>query len=167
MQDQLEKLILKPLSQLQAAGNSNTVVDVVKDALYECNAEEDIEPLIGLFSHARTLQPICLRISLTSRPELPIRLGFSAVNGAYQDITLHGIPEPVIKHDLRAHLEHELGNIGRQYNQSVGENRTPKPSEIETLAAMATPLFIAATVCHFIKERKCGNPDRRLRTVVE
>ena len=53
-----------------------------------------------------------LRVLVTSRPELPIRLGFKQMlDRTYQDLILHEVPKRIIKHDIRLFLEHELGEI--------------------------------------------------------
>ncbi len=47
----------------------------------------------------------------TSRPELPIRLGFTKIKGKYQDLILHEIPAPIIEHDISAFFKHELAKV--------------------------------------------------------
>lgn len=56
------------------------------------------------------------RVFVTSRPELPIRLGFSDIKGKYQDLILHEIPKPIIEHDISAFLNYKLTKIKDDYN---------------------------------------------------
>ncbi|WDK08881.1 vegetative incompatibility protein HET-E-1 [Colletotrichum graminicola] len=66
----------------------------------ECEQDNDIKLIINLFSSGKALKSPRLKVLLTSRPELPIRLGFSAV---------------------QAFLEYELARIRDEYNSSVSE----------------------------------------------
>ncbi|KAG7424573.1 hypothetical protein Forpi1262_v014573 [Fusarium oxysporum f. sp. raphani] len=80
VKEQFEKLIQEPLSKAAATATTPSSVVMVIDALDECDQEADIRLLINIFSQAKTARPQ-LRVFLTSRPELPIRLGFSEVQG--------------------------------------------------------------------------------------
>jgi hypothetical protein len=56
-----------------------------------------------------------LRIVVTCRPELHIRLGFKEMlNGTYQDLVLHEVAKSTIEHDIRLFLEYELGAIRKE-----------------------------------------------------
>ena len=172
IREQFEKLVLEPLSYISDALKTSTLVIVV-DALDECERDDDVKLIIHLFSRAKTLKYPRLKVFVTSRPELPIRLGFVAIKGAYQDLVLHDIPKPVVEHDIRAYLESELATIRNDYNSSVSENRHlpadwPGQTEVQDLVKMAIPLFIfAATVCRFLADRKCGNPNKQLQEVMK
>ncbi|RYP56044.1 hypothetical protein DL770_010853 [Monosporascus sp. CRB-9-2] len=172
MREQFEKLILEPLSKPPQAAWKVDALIIVVDALDECERDADIKTIIHLFSRAKTLRFPRLRIFLTSRPELPIRLGFIAVKGTYQDLVLHKIPEPVIEHDLSAYFKHELTKIRDDYNNNVLPDRQlpltwPGQSKIETLVKMAIPLFIfAATICRFIEDTAWYDPAGQLKKVL-
>lgn len=111
---------------------------------------------------------IHLRVFITSRPELPIRLGFKDIRGKYQDVILHQIPEPVIGHDISAFLSYELARIRDDYNSQVFDDQHLPPSWpgehiIQTLMRMAIPLFIfAATVCRFVEDEASLDPAGQL-----
>ncbi|KAI0976336.1 vegetative incompatibility protein HET-E-1 [Xylaria arbuscula] len=173
MREQFEKLILDPLSRISSDDYQNCLYVIVVDALDECESEEDVKLLIKLLSLSKTLRSPQLRIFLTSRPELPIRLGFEAVDGEYQDLVLHEIAEPVIEHDIAVFFKHKLTEIKLRYNNSVREKRRlplswPGQANIDILVTMAVPLFIfAATTCRFIADRKMGNPDTQLKEVLQ
>ncbi|KAH7243776.1 WD40-repeat-containing domain protein [Fusarium solani] len=172
-QEQFKKLILEPLSRIPQDARKTATLVVVVDALDECERDDDIKLIINLFSRIKALQSPRLRILVTSRPDLPIRLGFSAITGKYQDLVLHEMPEHLVEHDISAFLRHELAVIRTNYNTSVPEDRQlpaswPGQSNIQILVQMAVPLFIfAATVCRFLADRRCGNPDKQLQEVLK
>ncbi|KAJ3579869.1 hypothetical protein NPX13_g691 [Xylaria arbuscula] len=173
LQEQFNKLILMPLSKASPYRGSGGATVIIIDALDECDKAEDIKLVIQLLSNANTVKPAILRIILTSRPELPVRIGFARVPGAYQGLSLHEIDERIVKRDLAVYFEYELGKIKAEYNISVPNHRRLSSSwytysQIQTLAEMTTPLFISAsTACRFIAERKTGAPDMKLQRVLE
>jgi len=152
MKEQFEKLILRPLSKIDRVTTMPSKVVIVIDALDEYEREEDVKTILRLLPLARHAVSVCLRVFVTSRPELPIRLGFKAmIGGTYQDLILQEIPQPVIEHDLYAFLEHELNKIAEKW--SLPKN-WPGKDRIQALVEMAIPLFIfAATVCRFVGDR--------------
>ena len=172
MREQFEKLILKPLSGISQRASGAASLVIVVDALDECERDNDVRLIVHLFSRTKSLKSPRLKILVTSRPELPIRLGFSAIDSKYQDLVLHEIPEPVVEHDISAYLQSELARIREEYNTSVPKDRHlstnwPGQSNVQILVSMAIPLFIfAATVCRFLADRKCGSPDKQLSEVI-
>ncbi|GJN78789.1 hypothetical protein PLIIFM63780_002298 [Purpureocillium lilacinum] len=172
MGEQFDKLIFGPLSMISQELQRTEPIVIIVDALDECEREDDIKLMIHLFSRAGTLQSVQLKIFLTSRPDLPIRLGFKAIEGKYRGLILHEIPETVVEHDIRTFLEHELARIRSEYNAFLEEDRHlagdwPGTSNVETLVKMAIPLFIfAATVCLFIADRRIGTPEKQLKKVL-
>lgn len=163
IREQFDKLIFKPLSYVQ---NTNTLVIVI-DALDECDRDEDVRLIIYLLSRTNASNLPRLRVFLTSRPELPIRLGFHNVKGTYQGLILHEIQHPVIAQDLSIYFVHELAKIREEYN-SASERQLPptwpRQSDIRILINMAVPLFIfAATACRFIADLRNDSPDTKLR----
>jgi hypothetical protein len=172
MREQFEKLIQEPLREAVATTTTPSSIVMVIDALDECDQEADIRLLINIFSQTKTLRPH-LRVFLTSRPELPIRLGFSEVQGSYQDLVLHDIPAQVVEHDIVVFLNDEFKKIRCDFNMTVGDERKlpsdwPGRPIIQSLAQMAVPLFIfAATVCRFIGDRKRDSPPIQLRKVLD
>ncbi|KAK0739040.1 hypothetical protein B0T21DRAFT_307466 [Apiosordaria backusii] len=168
LKEQFDKLILKPLENLRGSLDDSKTIALVIDALDECERDDDIKVIISLLSQAKSLGSIRLKAFLTSRPELPIRLGFNEIKGKYQDLVLHEIPKPIIEHDIAAYLDFELARIRNDYNAlSPGGRQLPHdwPGSqiVKDLVQMAVPLFIfAATACRFIRDRKYGGPDRQL-----
>jgi hypothetical protein len=120
------------------------MIVVVIDALDECDQEDDIQVIVRLLLSSRDNESVRLRIFLTSRPDLPIRLGFKQ-NNNHKDTVLHELPRPVIEHDIRLFLRYKLSRIGRE--RSLPPD-WPEQEYIERLVEMAFPLFIfAATIC--------------------
>ncbi|KAL3954467.1 hypothetical protein ACCO45_010030 [Purpureocillium lilacinum] len=169
--EQFDKLVWQPLSTI-ASDSSSPIPIVVLDALDECEDEKDIDLMFRLLSRPAKGQTVRLKVFLTSRPELPIRLGFKGMEGEYQNLRLHEISQHVITHDITIFFHEELQRIRREYNSTVREERQlpnewPGGSELTTLVHMAIPLFIfAATVCRFIGDRRLGSPDRQLAKVL-
>ncbi|KAK3346887.1 hypothetical protein B0T25DRAFT_462128 [Lasiosphaeria hispida] len=163
LRDQFEKLILQPLNSIYRT----TAIVIVIDALDECDGDEDVKTIIALLAQAKVVHSVCLRIFITSRPELPIRLGFKDVQGKYQGLALHQIPEKVVEQDISTFLASELARIKDEYSGQVPLD-WPGKDNIRTLAQMAVPLFIfAATVCRFVDDKGRSNPAKRLKKVLE
>jgi hypothetical protein len=67
-------------------------------------------------------------IFLTSRPELPIRLGFKKMLAdAHQDVVLHDIPQATIERDISAYLKDELARIRDEYNCTCPPDQAMEP----------------------------------------
>jgi hypothetical protein len=165
LKNQFEKLILQPLTETKQAPPKALGLVVVIDALDECEREEDVRAILQLLSRTKDISPISLRIFVTSRPELPIRLGFKQMSdGTYQDLILHEVPKKTIGHDLELFLEHELGEIREQRSMPPD---WPGKDQIQALVEMAIPLFIfAATACRYIGDKR-DNPKKRLDIVLQ
>lgn len=172
LKQQFDTLVLQPLGKIQTHPQKSSSIVIVIDALDECDREEDVRTIIRLFS-VKHITSIQIKFFLTSRPELPIRLGFEDISSKYEGLALHQIPEPIIKEDISAFLEHQLAMIRKDYNKSVSQNRQlpahwPGHTTIQSLVGMAIPLFIfATTVCRFINDRKCGQPKDQLAKVLK
>jgi hypothetical protein len=173
LKQQFETLVLQPLRKIRTDPQKSSRIVIVIDALDECDQEEDVRIIIRLLSQVQRITSIQLKFFLTSRPELPIRLGFEDISGKYEGLALHQIPEPIVKEDISAFLEHELAMIRDDYNKSVTPNRQlpadwPGQTSVQSLVWMAIPLFIfATTVCRFINDRKCGQPKDQLAKVLK
>lgn len=177
LQRQFAKLIVDPLSEaFKRHLKEGRIMVVVVDALDECDSEANVKQIITLLSRVNDFLPpsIRLRIFATSRPDIPIRLGFNAVSGTYKDFVLHEVPDWVIQEDLSVYFRCELANIKSEYDRSVtnAHRRLPDvwPSEtdLKTLVGMASPLFIfAATICRFLADRRHGNPSKNLEQVLK
>ncbi|KAF1937030.1 hypothetical protein EJ02DRAFT_306486, partial [Clathrospora elynae] len=163
LKDQFEKLILQPLLEIRHSQALARVV--VIDALDECEREHDVRAILQLLAKTKDIRPVPLRIIVTSRPDLHIRLGFTEMlNGTYQDLVLHEVPKSTIEHDIQLFLEHELGVIRKERMLSAD---WPASSQIQALVELAVPLFIyAATVCRYVSTKGC-NPKAYLDKVLQ
>jgi hypothetical protein len=168
--EQFSKMIAQAFSSTtEDPRNSNPIVIII-DALDECVRQEDVELVIHLFSH---LESSHIKVFLTSRPELHIRISFNSVQGTYDSFTLHEIPRLIIGHDISIFLSHELAKIRTDYNLGVSQDRKLPPDwpgelKVQTLTEMAVPLFIfAATVSRFLADRRLGSPNDQLEEVLQ
>ncbi|KAH7398227.1 hypothetical protein BKA66DRAFT_483359 [Pyrenochaeta sp. MPI-SDFR-AT-0127] len=163
LKDQFEKLILQPL--LDVAQLPALVLLIVIDALDECERDSDIRVILQLLSRTKDLKSVSLRVFVTSRPELHIRLGFKQMpNGTYEDLILHQVAKQTIQHDIRVYLEYELGQIQEQRSLPLD---WPSKSQVDALVTQAVPLFIfAATACRYISDRR-DNPRKRLEIILQ
>ncbi|KAJ5618518.1 NACHT and WD40 domain protein [Penicillium herquei] len=161
LHEQFTKLFLEPLKTISLSQGRLTTVIVI-DALDECDGDEDLRVIMRRLFELEEVTSIHLRVFLTSRPELRIRLGFSE-NENHQDLILHEIPQSQVEHDIRLFLEHKLEEIQRDRclpSDWLGDDHR------ERLLRMAVPLFIiVATACRWIKEGK--HPRQRLERLLE
>jgi hypothetical protein len=118
--DQWKQLVLQPLAQLgSAATSSSAAADtlcaplvVVIDALDECRDEREVELVLQLVSATSDLAAPQLLIFLTSRPEIPIRMGFADMpDDCFQHLILHRVEESEVNRDIRVYLQHQLSRI--------------------------------------------------------
>ncbi|RAQ98842.1 vegetative incompatibility protein HET-E-1 [Stemphylium lycopersici] len=165
LKEQFKELILNPLLGIEQARSRALARVVVIDALDECEREADIRTILQLLAQTKDIRPVPLRIVVTSRPELHIRLGFREMpNGTYQDLVLHEVPRSIIEHDIRLFLEHELGVIQKERQLA---SDWPAKQQVTALVELAVPLFIyAATVCRYVGS-KGSNPTAFLNKVLE
>ena len=180
LEEQFEKLILQPLSQLDQATPHASPLVVVVDALDECEIEGDIRKtednirnILNILAQTQKLTAVRVRIFLTSRPDLPIRLGFKKMAAdAHQDVVLQDIPPTTIENDISVFLKDEFTKIREEFNyiRSAGSSLPsdwPGESEVRTLTKIASPLFIfAATICRFVGDKR-WDPKEQLAAVLE
>ncbi|KAJ5819444.1 hypothetical protein N7474_005035 [Penicillium riverlandense] len=160
LREQFEKLLLQPLLNLNQLGRQPQTAVMVIDALDECEHDQDVRNIIRLLPLLQKAKAVRLRIFLTSRPELPISLGFSDIaDHEYQDLALHEIPEKVIEHDIHLFLQDRFAKI--KHDRNISQD-WPGDDVIQELVTMSVPLFIsAATVCRYIENAK-WEPKLRL-----
>ncbi|KAJ6437372.1 restless-like transposase [Purpureocillium lavendulum] len=156
MREQFDKLIWDPISVNPLGVQKTEPIIIIIDALDECDQACDIQDIIRLFSRTTTQQSIQLKIFLTSRPEMSVRLGFREIGGNFRSIALHEIPTPIVDRDILVEKDRQLAT------------NWPGQVKVETLMRMATPLFIfAAMVCRFVNDRRLGTPDGQLNEVLQ
>ena len=112
MLEQWNKLILKPLRRARDCHSLLRSTTIVIDALDECGSQGDIQLILRLLANTKDITSLKLRIFLTSRPEIPIRLGFRDMDSImHQDLVLQDVPRSVVEHDIYLFLKHELNQI--------------------------------------------------------
>ncbi|KAI9037866.1 uncharacterized protein KD926_011569, partial [Aspergillus affinis] len=165
LREQFERLLLQPLLSLTQLGRQTQTAVIVVDALDECEHAQDIRNIIQFLPLLQKVKSVRLRIFLTSRPELPISLGFSEIGDhAYQDLALHEIPKEVTEHDIHLFLQHRFAKIKR--DKKIFQS-WPGDDVIQELVRISIPLFIsAATVCRYIENSKL-EPKLRLAELLK
>ena len=165
MRDQWTKLVYQPLLKLEGDPQSPLILVFVIDALDECGCQQDIRTLLQLLTEARDLKNVQFRVLITSRPEIPIRLGFRAISGSvHKDFVLHEISAAVVHHDITVFLRHELDKIKEEFPLPFD---WPGKQKLELLVERSGSLFIyAATVCRFIQDPR-WHPEKRLDVVLQ
>jgi hypothetical protein len=168
LETQYEQLILKPLSAVwQKSSTDYRQAIIVIDALDECEEEpQRIQKVLKLLSKLKDVQGIDLRIFVTSRPDLPVLLGFKHLDSdIHKDVALHDIPEYLIDHDLRAVLASELEYVRK--DRSI-QPPWPTENDIDTLVQISRPLFIhAATIWRFVSDAFLGDPQELLENILK
>ncbi|KAK6499942.1 hypothetical protein TWF481_010298 [Arthrobotrys musiformis] len=159
LETQFNSLVLEPLTNLNLPHKPTFIV--VIDALDECKEGDDITFVLRLLTQLERLEGARIRIFLTSRPELPIRLGFRELpRYTYQSFTLQNIPQAVIKYDISLFLQAQLAQIGQ--NSGFGSD-WPGKETINRLTQISVPLFAcAAAICRFVGSPGLS-PELRLR----
>ncbi|KAL7934345.1 putative WD-repeat protein [Trichoderma chlorosporum] len=169
MKEQFERLILEPLAECKDNSRIPAIITVVIDALDECDREDDARAIIYLLDRAREVTFVRLKFFVTSRPELPIRLGFKDIGDGYKDLSLHEIPKPDIEKDISTFLRFRLAQIRDDFNKTAPALPLDWPcsSSFQCLVDLAVPLFIfTATACYFIADRYCGDPEEQLDKIL-
>ncbi|KAJ5382563.1 hypothetical protein N7517_000474 [Penicillium concentricum] len=163
LREQFEKLLLNPLLQIEPQQGTISRVIVI-DALDECDLEDDIEIILRLLPQVQKSTSVQLRLLLTSRPELPIKLGFNKITDDHQDLVLHEMAKPVIEHDISLYFEDQLLRLKQR---SSFPPDWPGKEATRELVDRAVPLFIAAvTLCRFISDPN-WDPRKRLAAILK
>ncbi|KAF5722882.1 trp-asp repeat containing protein [Fusarium mundagurra] len=171
--EQFDKLFKYPLKERASSSSEPKSLVIVIDALDECEDTFQIKRILSLFAELECLDSLKLRVFITSRPELPIQLGFLDINGMYQSLELHSISQDVMEHDISIFFQHELGIIRQNFNHVVRSDQRlaeqwPGTVKARQLVSMTQPLFIAAaTVCRFLNDATLGGPDELLAKILE
>jgi hypothetical protein len=145
LRDQWRHIVLEPLSKLDETSSYILVVD----ALDECEDVRNVQMIVQLLAEARSQERVRLRVLLTSRPEVPIRHGFSEIPDVqYQDFVLHRIQSSIVDNDINIFIKDELRQIAQKHRL---HDSWPDARDIAQLVQNACGLFIwAATACRFI-----------------
>jgi hypothetical protein len=163
---QFESLLLQPLQNADLDSLPSAGVVVVIDALDECDNSESIRTTLLLLSRVQAITSLRLRIFVTSRPELPVELGFRKMSGdLHHDVRLEEAQEGSIAHDIQLFYENQFSEIRDASSLQVDELPVQWPGDenICLLVDKAVPLFIFAfTICRYI----AANPKRNLNIIL-
>jgi hypothetical protein len=162
---QFEKLVLEPLSGIKSTSMPSTGLVLVIDALDECDNSESIKMILNLLSTIEKITSVRLRIFVTSRPELPVELGFRNMReDLHCDVRLEEAQQPTIEHDIRVFYDTRFSEIRGNNMTDELDPDWPGEENVKSLAQMAVPLFIYAfTATRFISENPRKNMDLMLR----
>jgi hypothetical protein len=151
MREQFEKLLLQPLQSLERSDVTIQTMVIVINALGECEEDGDIRLILQLLPQLRNLTAIPIRVLLTSRPDLPIRLGFLRIESDdHKDLVLHDTPIEVIKNDISLFFDHRLEKIRTERSLPID---WPGDRDLQRLVALSVPSFIfAATICRIFED---------------
>ncbi|KAL4748027.1 quinon protein alcohol dehydrogenase-like superfamily [Aspergillus terricola var. indicus] len=166
---QWNHLVFQPLLEWERQQNLLPVVLIfVFDAMDECQNERDLRLIFQLMSQVQQFQRIRVRIFITSRPEVHIRLGIlEDLHDIVQEELLDKVSTADIgKDDITLYMEHELAKIRKKH--SAAEDWPPQ-EEVNILVEKADGLFIyAATACRFLGgARSRGQLDKRLGMIFD
>ena len=164
LREQYEKLVVEPLAKFQSLSSTRHPFFIVIDALDECDAINDLRLLLRLLATTKDMPNLQIRIFVTSRPELPIRLGFQKMPSIlHQDLVLHDVPRSVVDSDIKTFLAYELECVQQRYRLPA---KWPEDLELSSLIKKAEGLFIfAATACRYIGGSFLADPQERLKQI--
>ena len=164
LSQQYDKLLLRPLQRARQSVPHPPLFVVVLDALDECDDINDICLLLRLLGDDQNMAGLGLRVLVTSRPEIPIRLGFHKMKHiAYHELALHDVPRAIVDQDIKRFVTHELSQIKVERNLP---HFWPEDDKIQIITTRADGLFIyAATVCLYVNGPWLVSPFERLEQV--
>ncbi|KAI9674644.1 MAG: hypothetical protein M1822_009048 [Bathelium mastoideum] len=194
LEEQFEKLVLEPLSKAHKDLSIPATVVLVIDALDECERNEDIARILRQLERAKAVTT--LRIFVTSRPDLPVELGFGEIdnkthkdvvlhkidnkahkdvvlheidNKTHKDVVLHEINPSIIEHDITVYLKHQFAEIQKQRSRlqrSALPADWPGEKDLKTLVTLAVPLFIIAATICRFIQEPRAIPQDRLASLL-
>ena len=164
LSEQYHKLLLHPLQRVQNTASGSPLFLVVLDALDECDDFNDVRLLLRLIGNTQNLSGLGLRLLVTSRPDVPIRLGFQNMKHiAYHELALHDVPRAIVDRDIKLFVSHELAQI--KADRGLPDS-WPGDDRIQTITTRADGLFIyAATVCRYVNGPRQVSASVRLEQV--
>ena len=170
LQEQFDKLLAQPLANVAPGAIRSSTLIIVIDALDECNRENDIRIILRLLARLQGISWLQPRVFVTSRPDLPIKLGFFDMHrDLHEDVILEQVQATTIRNDLCKYFLCRFEDIKKEDWAIHSYNRLsddwPGDNSIEALVELADPLFIFAfTMCRYISE---SDPAERLNTILQ
>ena len=113
LRNQWTELIISPLTKL--IDPQPRTMNFVIDALDECGSDDEIRTLIQLFVDLKDISSVNIGVFVTSRPEIPIRLGFKNVPKTHHSqLDLRQIPRETVEHDIMLFIRERLAKVARE-----------------------------------------------------
>ncbi|KAK3622306.1 hypothetical protein LTR56_022271 [Elasticomyces elasticus] len=124
--------------------------------------------MLLLLSKVEAITSLRLRILVTSRPELPVELGFKSMTGdLHHDVSLEEAQETTIARDIGLIYKHQFSEIKSNihlYHRKIPAE-WPSEDDVRQFIERAIPLFtFAFTVSRDIAE---SNPQRRMDRILQ
>lgn len=120
IREQWKQLIYEPLVKADRVLKERSFFILVIDALDECDSEEDVSIFLELLCMVKDLKKAQLRIFITSRAELHIRLGFHKMpHIIYRDLVLDQVDCSIVNQDIRLSLESEMAKISTRRKMTI------------------------------------------------
>ena len=165
---QWNHLVFQPLLAWERQQDLLPVVLIfVLDAMDECQNERDLRLIFQLMSQVQQFERIRVRVFITSRPEVHVRLGIlEGLHDIVQEELLDKVSTADTGNDdITLYMEHELAKIRKKHSATDW----PPQEEVSTLVEKADGLFIyAATACRFLGgARSRSQLDTRLGMIFD
>lgn len=165
LSEQLDKLILKPLIELEGETPLPIRLFVVVDALDECKDKASTQEMLRLLPRLASLKRVQIRIFITSRPLDHIKDAMPSA--VVESVTLEKIPQhkpgDLNTDDITLLITTRMEEIASEAH--LGPVRWISQKEIADLVAKSDGLFIyAATLCRFLSAH-ISLKDRRNRII--
>ena len=102
LREQYQKLLVEPLGRLQSQTPTQRPLFIVIDASDECDEVNDVRLLLRILAATNEMSNLRIRVFVTSRPKLPIRLGFQEMPSIlHRDLVLHDVSRSVVDSDIK------------------------------------------------------------------
>lgn len=166
LRDQWERLVLRPLSELDSKDCHLPYILVV-DALDECEDQDDVKGLLRVLANVRDLTTI--KLLITSRPEPFIQQVFDEISEdeeVHHHRPLETVEESVICSDISVFIRHELQDIQKKKPRLPAD--WPGNKVIDELTQKSGRLFnYAAVACRYIRGPRRGTTTTTRSTRLE
>jgi hypothetical protein len=173
MTKQVDTLLVRSLEKSLLRSTPSCTL-LILDALDECDKENGIEggELLPLLVQSLFKIPFPVKILVTSRPEPSIRMMLNKpeMSGPTHVFLpnvfeLHAVAPNIVAADIGLYLISQLKDIARR-RMSRHDQAWPAKHDLDTLVALATPLFVfASTAIKFI-DSGAFSPRRQLGLIL-
>lgn len=160
MDEQIDTLIVKPISHFLDKSPTTRPLVIVMDALDECDGSSDLKRMLELLM--RLLADFPIKLFLTSRNEQHIRKVFG--NVPHGGCCLHDLELNVVAADVRRFFDVRLGEVARR--RKMTNKDWPSNTDLDRVTELAGYFFVyAATVVRYISD-DLFTPEEQLDDVL-